>query len=258
MERITSRTNPLMAHIRKLISSRSYRRERMEMVCEGPKMLQEATRNHSHISVVVQTEKAPKLPELPDTVRRVLVPEDLLRWISGTKTPQSLLFLCAIPETRKMEPCGARYLVLDGIQDPGNMGTIWRTADAFGADGLFLLEGCADPWGTKTIRATMGACFRLPVWEVCLPGLDGVLKESGLPLYATALGDGALNIQKISLKRAAVVIGSEGKGVSPNVLARCDKRFIIPMRARCESLNAAVAAAVILWEMAPQEIHSRP
>lgn len=258
MERVTSRTNPLMAHIRKLIASRSYRRERREMVCEGPKMLQEAIWSQSHISVVVQTEKVSKLPDLPDTVRRVFVPEDLLRWVSDTKEPQSLLFLCSIPETRAMAPQGARYLILDGIQDPGNLGTIWRTADAFGADGLFLLGGCTDPWGSKTVRATMGACFRLPVWEVSLPELRDVLNEFKLPLYATALGDEALDIQKVSLQRAAVVIGSEGKGVSPEVLDQCDKRLTIPMRARCESLNAAVAASVVLWEMAPQEIRGRP
>ena len=89
-------------------------------------------------------------------------------------------------EAPELLPAG-KYLVLDGLQDPGNVGTIWRTADALGADGLLLVNGCADPWNWKTVRATMGACFRLPVWEVTSEKLPGLLERSGLPLYATAL-----------------------------------------------------------------------
>ena len=130
------------------------------------------------------------------------------------------------------------------------MGTIWRTADALGADGLLLTDGCADPWNHKTVRATMGACFRLPVHEVKRQDLPALLKRSDLPLYATALREDTLDLRDADLSRCAVVIGSEGRGVSEEILAMSEKTLKIPMRERCESLNAASAATVVLWEMA--------
>lgn len=250
MENITSRSNPLIAHIRKLVSDKSYRRKMGEMVCEGPKMLKEALRWGSQLTVLIQTEKNPSIKELPEGVRVVCVPEELLSWIADTQTPQNVLFVCRIPDLTVPDLISSgRYLVLDGIQDPGNVGTIWRTADAFGAQGLFFLSHCADPWGPKTLRASMGACFRLPVWEVSLSLLQSSLKASEIPLYATALREDAQDVRSVSLDHAAVVIGSEGKGISKEVLSICDKALKIPMRDRCESLNAAVAASVLLWEM---------
>jgi TrmH family RNA methyltransferase len=250
MEYITSRSNPLIAHIRKLISDKNYRRKMGELVCEGPKMLEEALRWGSQITMLLHTEKTTPMQGLHESVRVVCVPEDLLSWVSDTQSPQNVLFVCHIPDLTVPDPVPAgRYLVLDGIQDPGNMGTIWRTADAFGANGLFCLSHCADPWGPKTLRASMGACFRLPVWEVTLHQLQTLMNASEIPLYATALREDAQDVRSVSLQRAAVVIGSEGKGVSKEVLAICGRAIKIPMSERCESLNAAVAASVVLWEM---------
>lgn len=138
--------------------------------------------------------------------------------------------------------------MLDGLQDPGNVGTVWRTADAFGAAGLFLIDGCADPFSPKTIRSTMGACFRLPVWETGWERLKPLLDAAGIPLYATALRSDTEDVRGAALGRAAVIIGSEGRGVSRQALEMCEKTLKIPMRERCESLNAAAAAAVVLWE----------
>ncbi len=254
MEEITSRSNPLMTHIRKLTGSRKLRREAGEMVCEGPKMLREALLWGAEITVILETEETPSLPELPAGVRRVRVPRDLLHAVADTQTPQDLLFLCRYPAMELPERLpGSRYLVLDGLQDPGNVGTIWRTADAFGAEGLILLPGCADPWSPKTLRGSMGACFRLPLWEASLPELQKRLERDALPLWATALREGAEDLRRVSLKRGAVVIGSEGRGVSPEVLAACGRTLKIPMRDRCESLNAATAAAVILWVMSAED-----
>ena len=178
------------------------------------------------------------------------VSRELLKGLSDTETPQGVLAECALPDLAPPDrlPAG-RYLVLDGVQDPGNVGTIWRTADAFGADGILLLPGCADPFAPKTVRATMGACFRLPVWETGPERLAGLLERSGLALYATALREDTEDIKTADLSRSAVVIGSEGRGVSPELLAMSQRALKIPMRERCESLNAAAAAAVVLWEM---------
>ena len=250
MERITSRKNELVAHIRKLRGSRSARRAAGEFVCDGPKLLAEALKWGAAVTTVV-AEEGTSLPELPSAVRRVEVPADLLRSLSTTETPQGVLFLCRTPDLALPERLtGGRYMVLDGVQDPGNLGTVWRTADAFGADGLVLVHSCADPWSPKTVRSTMGACFRLPVWEADLHTLQARLDEGGVPLYATALREDTEDLRAQDLRRCAVVIGSEGRGVSEETLALCGKTLKIPMRTRCESLNAAVAAAVVLWEMA--------
>jgi len=249
MERLTSRQNPLVAHIRKLNSSKSCRRQAGEFTGEGPKLLEEALKANISLSVVVT---APGV-EVPDCgkARRVEVPADLLAGMCDTKTPQGVLFVCALPDPAAPERLeGSRYLVLDGLQDPGNVGTIWRTADALGADGILLVNGCADPFGPKTVRSTMGACFRLPVYEVTAEELPGLLERSGLPLYATALRDDTVDIRDADLTRCAVVIGSEGRGISNGMLALCEKTIKIPMRQRCESLNAASAATIVLWEMA--------
>ena len=249
MEQITSRSNPLVGQIRKLNTARSARREQGLFVCDGPKLLEEALRAGAVLTAVVHDGSRPC--PAPDGVREVQVPAVLFKGPSTTETPQGVLFLCRQPGLTLPEVLpGSRFLVLDGVQDPGNVGTIWRTADAFGADGLILLPGCADPFSPKTVRATMGACFRLPVWETDLEGLWAALERRGLPLYATALREDTGDVRRAALDRCAVVIGSEGRGVSPAVLARCSGTLKIPMRSRCESLNAAVAASVVLWEMA--------
>lgn len=250
MEQITSRKNPLITHIRKLISDRAYRRERGEFLGDGTKMLEEAVRWNAPLTCVVHS-AGTQLPTLPTGVRVVQVPEDVMVSISPMKAPQGALFLCGMPGQDVPEKLpGQRYMVLDALQDPGNVGTIWRTADALGADGLLLTDGCADPWNWKTVRATMGACFRLPVYEVKRQELPALLERSALPLYATALREDTLDLRDADLSRCAVVIGSEGRGVSEEVLAMSQKTLKIPMRDRCESLNAAAAATVVLWEMA--------
>ena len=128
------------------------------------------------------------------------------------------------------------------------MGTVIRTADAFGCDGVMLLAGCADPYSVKTLRSSMGAVFRLPVWCTDVETLHVRLRDAGLPLYGAALRDDTADVRALPLHRCAIAIGSEGRGLTAQVLALCDRTVRIPMEAHCESLNAAMAAAVLLWE----------
>ena len=250
MEHITSRQNPLMVRIKKLGQSRALRREEGVFVCEGPKLIEEALKWGASVETVLTAEGRTCPEELPREARQVEVPDSLLRAVSSVETPQGLLAVCRTPALTPPDKLpGGRYLVLDGVQDPGNLGTIWRTADAFGADGLLLVNGCADPWSPKTIRATMGACFRLPAWETDLETVRTSLDGADIPLYATALREDTVDVRDVDLKRAAVVIGSEGRGISEEALALCRRTIKIPMRTRCESLNAAMAAGVVLWEM---------
>lgn len=248
MERITSRTNPLCAHVRKLNGSASYRRQYGQFVGEGPKLLEEARKWGVNILTIIVAEH--KEVECPEEVRVVEMPEDVLKSLADTETPQGVIFICEMPDLTLPEQLeGNRYLVLDGVQDPGNVGTIWRTADGFSCDGLLLVGACADPFSPKVIRATMGACFRLPVWKANWDGLAPKLEQAEIPVFATALRDDTEDLRRQDLSRGAVVIGSEGRGVSDETLCQCKGTLKIPMAATCESLNAAVAATVVLWEM---------
>ncbi len=250
METITSRQNPLCTHLRKLAASASYRRGCGEFLCDSPKLLEEALLWNGALHTVVSTEKAP-LPVLPAGVRCVRVPGDVMASVSPAETPQGVLSVCALPDRPLPERLeGGRYVVLDGVQDPGNVGTILRTADAFGADGLFLVNACADLYNPKTVRATMGAVFRCPAWSCGVEELQRLLSESGLPLYGAALRRDTVDARTVSYRRCAIAIGSEGKGLSREVLDACRRTVRLPMRARCESLNAAAAAAALLWEAA--------
>ena len=248
MDRITSRSNPLMTHIRKLSSSRSYRVKTGAYLGDGGKLLEEALAWRAEVTTVVCTEGT-ALPSLPETVRAVEVPTDVMKSISPVETPQGVLFLARRPPAGLPEQLfGRRYLVLEGVQDPGNVGTILRTADAFEADGLFLLEGCADLYSPKTVRASMGAVFRRPAWNCTLEELLPLLRKAELPLYGAALREDTADARAVNLSRGAVLIGSEGHGLSKEALSVCDGTIRIPMSERCESLNAAVAASILLWE----------
>ena len=248
-EVITSRQNALMTHIRKLSSSRSYRRKCGEYLADGVKLLEEALKWNAPIKTVVFTADA-ALPPIPEGVRLVQVPNDVMHSISPMEAPQGALFTVEMRETDLPETLsGKHYLVLDGLQDPGNVGTILRTADAFCCDGIFLVNACADAYNNKTVRATMGAIFRRAVYECSLEELNEILRASALPLYGTALREDTVDVKEADFSRCAVAIGSEGKGLSAEMLRMCEKTLKIPMNERCESLNAACAATVVLWEM---------
>ena len=144
-------------------------------------------------------------------------------------------------------------LLLEEIQDPGNVGTILRTADAFDIDALILLEGCADVYAPKTVRASMGAVFRQNVLRMTRADAVAACRAQGLPLFGAALSPRAQDLRKLNLDRSAVAIGSEGHGLSEDLLRQCDGELIIPMSGEAESLNAGIAAAIVMWEMCRQE-----
>ena len=246
METITSRSNPLCTHFRKLASSRAYREETGEFLCDSPKLLGEARIWGAPVRTVLYTEGA-AAPEIPGA-RMVRVSESVMKAVSPMETPQGVVFSCRLGDRglpAELKP--GRYLLLDGVQDPGNVGTILRTADAFGWT-AFLLPGCADLYNPKTVRSAMGVHFRRPVFQASLEEAAALVRSAGLPLYAAALRQDTADVRQVDLKRCAVIIGSEGRGVSPAALALCGGTVKIPMRDTCESLNAAAAAAVVLWE----------
>lgn len=255
MKQIESRDNALIRHILRLLRDRRYRGKQDEMVCEGPKMLGEALDSGILVKQVLMesgrgADEALLARAQAQGAQLCAVSKSLLAELSGVETPQGLVFTCARPISAPEQLAGAqRLMLLDGLQDPGNLGTILRTADAFAADGVILCEGCVDPASPKVVRATMGAVFRIPLVSCPMEQAAELVRSLGLPLYATALAEDSVPLSMVPLSRSAVIIGNEGRGVSERALALCDRKIIIPMRGRAESLNASVAASIVLYEM---------
>ena len=243
--RITGRKNPLLQQVRRLLSSRRERTAAGLFVADGIKLLPEAVKHWPGLDTVILSDGVDA--DVPETVRLIRVPGDVMESISPMQTPQGALFLCRLPEKTAFVPQKG-MLLLDGIQDPGNLGTILRPADALQVP-VVLLEGCADPYNHKTVRASMGAVFRSPVMTATWQEVKSACTEAGVPVAVTALTDRAKDLRQASLKDMAVVIGSEGQGVRQEILDAADGELIIPMNPDCESLNAAIAAAIVMWQM---------
>ena len=244
-QRITSRKNPLLQQVKKLLSSRKAREEAGLFAADGTKLLKEAVTYFPGLDTVILSDGVEAV--VPDRVRVIRVPGDVMESISPMQSPQGALFLCRLPERRAFAPvCG--MLLLDGIQDPGNLGTILRTADALDIP-VVLLEGCADPYSHKVVRSSMGAVFRCPVIQTDWETVKAACAKADIPIGVTALSDRAQDLRQSDLKKMAVVIGSEGQGVRKEILESADAELIIPMNPHCESLNAAVAATIVMWQM---------
>lgn len=169
---------------------------------------------------------------------------------AGTDTPQGVLAVADVPTWRLDDllrgPPPRVVLVLDAVQDPGNFGTLARSAEALGAAGIVALPGTVDPWNPKAIRAAMGSSFRLPIVASDWPGAAAWLREEGFEIFAAAAGGEPVSPAS---ERVALVVGNEGAGVSPEVAGEADRVVGIPLRGRAESLNVAAAAAILLYEL---------
>ena len=243
--KITSRKNAFIQQVRRLLTSRKERQNAGLFVADGTKLLQEAVRFWDGLDTVILTEGVET--QVPDHVRVVTVTPEIMEYISPMEPPQGALFLCKLPQQTDFTPKPG-MLLLDGIQDPGNIGTILRTADALDIP-VVLLEGCADPYSHKVVRASMGAVFRTPVVQTTWEEAQKACKTAGIPIGVTALSDRAEDLRSAQLLQMAVVIGSEGQGVRREILESADRELIIPMNPHCESLNAAIAAAIVMWQM---------
>jgi len=244
-QKITSRKNPLLQQVKKLLSSRKAREEAGLFVSDGTKLLIEAVKYFDGLDTVILSESVEA--QVPEHVKVIRVPGDVMESISPMQSPQGALFLCRLPERNAFVP-EKGMLILDGIQDPGNLGTMLRTADALDIP-VCLLEGCADPYSHKVVRSSMGAVFRTPVVQSTWEEVQAACRAAGVPVAVTALSPRAVDLRTADVAQMAVVIGSEGQGVRKEILDAADAELIIPMNPHCESLNAAVAATIVMWQM---------
>lgn len=245
MMSITSRKNPVIAEYRRIASDRSSRGENRSCLGQGRKLLEEALAAGLTPESVMSAEPVEGLD--PSVIRYQVTPE-LLDYVSPMKSAPELLFVCRLPDPGPVE--GKRLLLAENLQDPGNVGTLIRTANAFGFDGVILAGACADPCGPKAVRASMGAVFRRRVWTMTSTEAIRALKERKIPLIAAALRADAVTAGEYAFPaRLALAIGNEGHGLSDEMLAAADGVVRIPMEPGAESLNAGAAAAVLLWEV---------
>jgi len=246
MEKITSRKNPLCVHMRKLGESSRYRHECGEFLCDGIKLFGEAVRSSAEIKAVLTESVLPF--RLPADTRVFFADRDVINSLSPLKNSQDILFSCGFPDFGEPAMQEGTRILLDGVQDPGNLGAIIRTANAFGISDIILTGGCADPYNPKTIRASMGAIFKQRIRNIDPVELVG-LKEAGVRFIGAVSDESGRDFSEINLHEALIIIGSEGCGISDEILTLCDEKIRIPIAPECESLNAAVAAAIIIWEV---------
>ena len=244
-EYITSRKNRIISHLRSVANDRAYREECREFICDGVKTLREALAFGMEIKYVLwKDEKGDVELDAPEYV----APADLFEYASPLKSSPGPVFTVKMPE-RDDGRIIERAIVLENLQDPGDVGTVIRTANAFNIDAVVLVGACADLYNPKTVRASMGAIFRQKVLTMSLEELSDFCASNYLPLFGAALSERAADVRKTEIHRAAVCIGSEGRGLSRELLDLCGGEIIIPMNPDSESLNAAVAASVLMWEM---------
>lgn len=258
MEIVSSRKNANVRLLRLVFREKQARDEHGIFAVEGDHLCGELLRAGFKVKLAAYTEKAAaKYPETVAVLNEkadtaIVITEELSEYISDTKSPQGLFAAAEIRGgASALDENARKIVVLDGVQDPGNVGTMIRAAEALGADGAVLVNRCADVWSPKTLRASMGSVFRLPVLNAGADDLPKLL--SGFAVYGAMLDDTAKRLGEEKFpEKTAVVIGSEGAGISPEVAELCDEKIYIPIKG-AESLNAAAAAAIIMWELGKKQ-----
>lgn len=253
---ITSKDNEIIKHIKKL-KEKKYREEYKEFIVEGIKMIEEAILENAKIKTIIICDDCKTAGNIPNELMYeiakldcIYVAEKVFNSITDVMNPQGIMAIIEKKSNQENEIDYKQnnYLILDNIQDPGNMGTILRTADSLNINQIIVSKGSADVYNPKVVRATMGAIFRIKVIEV--ENLSKTIKEMKkhkINVYATDLKTDK-SIYDVDYTKSAIIIGNEANGVSEPVLLEATERIKIPMIGKTESLNAAIATSIILYE----------
>lgn len=254
VERITSQSNRWIREVRELSRKAKARKESGLFVAEGERLCAEIP-EAALVRLFLSDGYTGTLPKgsTPEARGVYRIPEELMASVSDTKTSQGIL--AVVRQRPKPFPKGDFFLVLENLQDPGNMGTIFRTAEAAGVQGILMNQGCADPYSPKVVRSAMGALFRMPFRIVpSLPEELERLKQSGLRIYAAHLNGSRSYFEKNYREGCVFLIGNEGNGLTEELTACATDQIRIPMCGETESLNAAVAASVLMYEVLRQRL----
>lgn len=258
MTLLTAKDNKLIKNTVKLKKSAKHRRKEGLFIAEGVRICMDAMRSKAEIAVFFVTEAAvQRNPEeyarlSAYSAKTVAVTPELFAQISDTQTPQG--FLCLVKTLDKScqfdtIKANGKIIALDQMQDPNNLGTVLRSAEAFGIDGIVMSSDCCDIFSPKVVRGSMGAVFRIP-FLIC-DTVDGFLDDNPqITFFAAVVDKDATPVTEVCFPPpCAVVIGNEGNGLSAATVDACKQRITIPMNGKAESLNASVAASVLIWEM---------
>jgi len=245
MEKLTSRSNPVCVHLRKLGKNKKYRDEQGLFICDGMKLLNEAISSDTEIEIILTTVELNCV--LPPNTRVYHTESSLLDSLSPLDNHQGILFSCRRKLTGDCNYRSGTHILLDNIQDPGNIGTIIRSANAFDIGSIIITEGCADIYNPKTIRASMGAIFKQHIGKLSQQDIYD-LKKSGIRFSGASNTDCSVDIRNADLNNTIIIVGNEGQGISGELLQLCGEMIKIPVSPDCDSINAAVAASIIMWE----------
>lgn len=257
---LSSKNNKAIKYIRKLLLSRRERENSSIFVIEGLRLCVSAVESNARIEMFFYTNEA-KVNNMEkfdllfnNSINSFEVTQDIMNYISDTINPQGFLCVCKMLDNHisidKINNAGF-YVALENIQDPSNMGNILRTAEALGIDGLIISNNSCDIYNPKVIRGSMGALFRMQfVYIEDFLDLINILSNNGIITYASIPSSNALSINKIDFTDGGILfIGNEANGLTKPLIESCNFKITIPMLGRAESLNAATAANIIMWEM---------
>ncbi len=254
--KISSKTNDKIKELREITKSSAKRKSSGLFVCDGLRLCADAADSGCDVGSVFYT--ADCLNRHEERMRKILdcaentyeLDEKLMKYVSDTVSPQGVICLVKTADNAFSPRRGGKYVALDDLQNPDNLGAVMRTAEALGIDGIIVAGGC-DIYNPKAVRASMGAVFRLPV--LCVEDLPAFLRQcgkDGIYTYASVPDSNANDICSTDFSEGGIcVIGNEGNGVGCDTVKECKESITIVMKGRAESLNAASAAAVIMWEM---------
>lgn len=256
MERITARTNEKIKYAVRLGESASFRKQNGEFFLEGARLCFDAAKTGIEIRQAFFTSAA--LEKYSAYTESIVatgcicfeISADVSKKLSDTENPQGVFCICKARELPSEIDADGKYLALENLQDPSNLGAVCRTAEALGLSGLIVSGGC-DVYNPKALRAAMGSSLRIPLTETKeLSTLLEEAKKSGMKAYASVPRSDAADIRKVSLEGGVIIcVGNEGSGLSDEVIGACDSAVTIPMLGRAESFNASAAASILAWEL---------
>ena len=258
-ERISSKDNDVIKIASKLISSAKFRREKQQFVLDGLRLCKDAALNGFPIDCLIVGDSAySKLTADAEFLsksaeRSCIVPDHIISKISDTVNPQGFICICKMKKIDRFDiNSDGLYIALENVADPSNLGAIARSAEAFNFNGILVSDRGCDPYSPKALRASMGALLRIPT--VVVNDLLAFIKNTDLDTYASVVDKTAQSIRDVNFKKGSIAfIGNEANGLSKEVVNDCKYKTTIPMTGKAESLNAATAAAIIMWEMSCQK-----
>jgi len=258
MRRIESMQNTQVKHWKKLVTVRKERDKSGEFLVEGFHLVEEALKNQDTVLALVVREGM-NIPQTwnVDNIEIIEITMDIAKEIAETEHSQGIYAHCSQPKiTSDQQQSWKRLLFVDAVQDPGNVGTMIRTADAAGLDAVILGKGSADAFNPKTVRSGQGSHFHIPVVRGELSEWVQTCKEQNIPVFGTSLDESVVYNHIEPQEQFALIMGNEGSGLSPELLVQTDVNLKIPLLGQAESLNVAVATGILLYTLVPIQIES--